>query len=176
MIAELSVVWSQQRFCSKQTNPLGFPIQVVLGEHGITSIHLGAESTLFPTCQPSASSPPKSLIEAICCQLHEYCVGSRHTFILPFTMSHHSLFSQRVYHVVSAIPYGHTMTYGEVAAQLGLPRAAQAVGRALAHNPVPIIIPCHRVIGRDGWIGGYSCGDGVATKRVLLEHETKTLV
>ena len=176
MIAELSVVCNHQRFCSKQTNPLGFPIQVVLGEHGITTVHLGAANTPLPACQPSASLPPKSLIEAICCQLYEYCFGIRNNFTLPFTMSHHSLFSQRVYHVVSAIPYGHTMTYGEVAAHLGLPRAAQAVGRALAHNSVPIIIPCHRVVGRDGWIGGYSCGDGVTTKRVLLEHEMKTLV
>jgi methylated-DNA-[protein]-cysteine S-methyltransferase len=81
------------------------------------------------------------------------------------------LFHRRVYAVARAIPPGKTLTYGEVAARLGEPGAAQAVGRALGDNPIPVIVPCHRVLAAGGKLHGFSAPGGVETKRRLLEIE-----
>jgi methylated-DNA-[protein]-cysteine S-methyltransferase len=80
-------------------------------------------------------------------------------------------FHRRVYDLALAIPRGRTATYGEIAARLGDPSLARAVGQALGANPGPILIPCHRVVGAGGWEGGFSGAGGVATKRRLLEIE-----
>ncbi|SNQ49469.1 Methylated-DNA/protein-cysteine methyltransferase [Frankia canadensis] len=80
-------------------------------------------------------------------------------------------FHRRVYEVARAIPPGRTLTYGEVAAQLGIPGAAQAVGRALGRNPVPIVVPCHRVLAAGGAMGGFSAPGGIGTKRRMLVIE-----
>jgi methylated-DNA-[protein]-cysteine S-methyltransferase len=80
-----------------------------------------------------------------------------------------SRFQQNVWHVVRTIPYGETRSYGWVASELDLPRAARGVGQALARNPLPIVIPCHRVISNNGSLGGYSGGRGV--KELLLRLE-----
>ena len=78
-------------------------------------------------------------------------------------------FQQSVWQITRAIPYGETRSYAWVAGQLGLPRAARAVGQALGRNPVPIVVPCHRVIGSDGSLVGF--GAGVETKKHLLRLE-----
>ncbi|WP_374575660.1 methylated-DNA--[protein]-cysteine S-methyltransferase [Phenylobacterium sp.] len=83
---------------------------------------------------------------------------------------------RRIYEVVRAIPPGRTMTYGEVARAVGEPHAAQAVGQAMGKNPCPVIMPCHRVLGADGKMGGFSAPGGVATKRRLLEIEGATSI
>ena len=83
---------------------------------------------------------------------------------------------QRIYAVARAIPPGKTMTYGEIARAIGQPGAAQAVGQAMGRNPCPIIMPCHRVLGADGKMGGFTAPGGVATKRRLLEIEGATAV
>lgn len=80
-------------------------------------------------------------------------------------------FDRRVYAVTSAIPRGSTLTYGDVAARLGQPGAAQAVGRALGRNPFPIVIPCHRILGAGTEIGGFSAPGGTATKQAMLALE-----
>jgi len=82
----------------------------------------------------------------------------------------------RIYEVVRAIPPGKTLTYGEVARAVGEPHGAQAVGQAMGRNPCPIIMPCHRVLGADGRIGGFSAPGGAAAKRGLLEIEGATSV
>ncbi len=84
---------------------------------------------------------------------------------------HDSDFARRVHEVVRAIPPGETLTYGEVAARLGEPGAAQAVGRAMGANPVPIVVPCHRVVGAGGRPVGFSAPGGVATKQRILRIE-----
>lgn len=78
-------------------------------------------------------------------------------------------FQQRVWQELKKIPYGQTRSYGEIAREIGRPKAARAVARACATNPVPIVIPCHRVIRGDGSLGGY--GGGLARKRALLLRE-----
>lgn len=80
-------------------------------------------------------------------------------------------FQQRVVDVVRAIPPGESLTYGQVAELAGAPGAARAVGRVMSTNPVPIVIPCHRVVGASGGLGGFSAPGGVETKRRLLEAE-----
>ena len=80
-------------------------------------------------------------------------------------------FHRKVYEVARTIPPGNTMTYGEIAKKLGAPHESREVGQALGRNPVAIIVPCHRVLGADGKMGGFSANGGVATKRRILEIE-----
>jgi methylated-DNA-[protein]-cysteine S-methyltransferase len=92
---------------------------------------------------------------------------------VPLDPDHIPPFNQRVYDVTRAIPPGHTLTYGEVAAAIGEPGAARAVGRALGENPYPILIPCHRVLAAGGKMGGFSGTGGIATKRRVLAIESR---
>jgi methylated-DNA-[protein]-cysteine S-methyltransferase len=80
-------------------------------------------------------------------------------------------FHRKVYGVARTIPPGKTMTYGEIAKRLGVPHESREVGQALGRNPIAIIVPCHRVLGADGKMGGFSATGGVATKRRILEIE-----
>jgi O-6-methylguanine DNA methyltransferase len=99
-------------------------------------------------------------------QLTEYFAGTRTAFDLPLDFG--TGFHEGVRRAMAAIPFGHTRTYGEIAAELKAP--AQAVGQACGANPVPILIPCHRVLGANG-LGGFSAPGGVETKVFLLRHE-----
>lgn len=100
-------------------------------------------------------------------QLSDYAAGTREVFDLPLRVRG-SAFQREVCQVMSAIPFGETMTYGEIAKELGVP--AQAVGQACGSNPIAIIIPCHRVMGAKG-LTGFSGRGGVETKVALLRHE-----
>jgi methylated-DNA-[protein]-cysteine S-methyltransferase len=102
-------------------------------------------------------------------ELEEYFDGSRHAFELELDWSLIGPFGQRVLRVTSAIPYGEVLTYSEVASEAGSPRGSRAAGNALGSNPIPIVIPCHRVLRVGGALGGY--GGGIERKRRLLELE-----
>ncbi len=104
-------------------------------------------------------------------QISEYLHGQRQTFTLPIDWSTLRPFQREVLQATFAIPYGETRTYHELAVQIGRPRAARAVGRAEATNPMPLVIPCHRVIGADGKLHGYGGGEGLPTKEWLLKME-----
>lgn len=101
-------------------------------------------------------------------EIEEYFAGRRREFDLPLA-PHGTPFQQRVWQALRAIPYGSTCTYGELAAAVGNPRASRAVGMANHRNPLPILIPCHRVIGASGALTGY--GGGLEWKRRLLAIE-----
>jgi methylated-DNA-[protein]-cysteine S-methyltransferase len=101
-------------------------------------------------------------------QLTEYVGGTRQSFDLPLDLTG-TPFQRRVWAALLAIPYGETTTYRDLARELGQPGGAQAVGGAVARNPVSIIVPCHRVLGSDGSLTGYAWG--VHVKRWLLDHE-----
>ena len=101
-------------------------------------------------------------------QLKEYFAGTRHVFDLQLAPEG-TRFQQAVWKALLAIPYGETISYGELARRLGLPNGARAVGLANGANPLPIIVPCHRVIGADGSLTGF--GGGLPTKRALLSLE-----
>lgn len=101
-------------------------------------------------------------------QLTEYLEGRRRVFELDLDLRGTD-FQKEVWGAVAAVPYGQTATYGEIAHLIGRPRASRAVGAANGANPIPIVIPCHRVIGADGSLTGY--GGGLPTKRRLLALE-----
>ena len=101
-------------------------------------------------------------------QLDEYFARRRRTFELPLSVSG-TPFQEQVWLTLAEIPYGETISYAELARWVGRPQAFRAVGQANGANPIPIILPCHRVIAADGSIGGY--GGGLPTKRRLLALE-----
>jgi len=117
-------------------------------------------------CGPEATAATPVLREAVA-QLEAYFAGKLRDFDLPLAPVG-SAFQQRVFAAMSAIPYGATRTYGALAEDID--GFAQAVGQACGANPIPIIIPCHRVLAADG-LGGYSGDGGVETKMVLLKLE-----
>jgi methylated-DNA-[protein]-cysteine S-methyltransferase len=106
-------------------------------------------------------------------QLQAYFDGKRLSFDLPLA-PHGSDFQKRVWAALCAIPPGETRSYADIARAIG--SAPRAVGGANGANPIPIIIPCHRVVAADGSLGGYSGGDGPATKRFLLDLESRALL
>ena len=105
-------------------------------------------------------------------QLAEYFRGHRTRFDLPLAPAG-TPFQQAVWTALQAIPYGATVSYGELARRIGRPRAVRAVGAANGQNPIPIVIPCHRVIGADGRLVGF--GGGLAVKQHLLRLEQDRL-
>lgn len=102
-------------------------------------------------------------------ELEEYFAGRRRAFDSPLDWALIGPFARRVLRATAQIPYGGWLSYGEVAAEAGSPRGSRAAGNALGSNPIPIVIPCHRVLRSGGAIGGY--GGGVERKRWLLELE-----
>lgn len=102
-------------------------------------------------------------------KLQHYFNGQQVLFDEPLDLSGATAFQRRVWLATRDIPYGETRSYGQIARQAGSPGAARAVGRAMATNPVPIVVPCHRVIGSDGDLRGF--GGGLDLKRRLLEME-----
>ena len=102
-------------------------------------------------------------------QLDEYFAGKRQRFELPLDLSPAREFAHAVLDELARVPYGELTTYGTLAAKAGRPRAARAVGTVMNRNPVPIVLPCHRVVGSTGALTGY--GGGLDRKRALLELE-----
>jgi methylated-DNA-[protein]-cysteine S-methyltransferase len=105
-------------------------------------------------------------------QLLEYSSGARREFDLPLAMVG-SAWQKAVWRALTEIPYGETRSYAEIAASVGRPGAARAVGRANATNRLPLVVPCHRVISADGTLGGFN--GGLHLKERLLEHESRVL-
>ena len=142
--------------------PIG-PLAVTVADDGaVTRIDFGAGDD---------SDDPR--FRTIVAQLREYFAGERSDFDLPLRPDGGSPFEQRVWQALLEIPYGETASYGEIAARIGHPGKARAVGRANGRNPIAIVCPCHRVIGSDGSLTGY--GGGLETKRALLDLEAGAL-
>lgn len=118
-------------------------------------------------CEPDR---PTQLTDALARQLDEYFQGERQQFDVPYTLRG-TPFQNRVWTQLCRIPYGETRSYRDIAQALGNPRACRAVGMANHRNPLMILVPCHRVIGADGSLGGYA--GGIETKQFLLELEQK---
>jgi O-6-methylguanine DNA methyltransferase len=102
-------------------------------------------------------------------EIEEYLRGDRKTFVSPLDLQG-TPFQMAVWEELLRIPYGETRSYGEVAAAVGRPRAARAVGAAIGANPVPIIVPCHRVVGNDGALVGFGGGLSLKERLLLLEE------
>lgn len=148
-------------------SPIG-PLCILASEHGIAGVRFGEAERLLAE-RTGAASAARALLEAAQQQLAEYFARRRSRFELPLDLEAVGSFGQQVLAAAQTIPYGSVATYREVARQLGRPRAARAVGGALNRNPIPIIVPCHRVVGSDGALTGYA--GGLPAKRFLLQHE-----
>ena len=109
-------------------------------------------------------------LAAACTQLREYFAGERREFDLPLKLTG-TEFQVSVLEALQDIPYGETRSYGEIARRIGRPRAVRAVGAANGRNPIPIVVPCHRVIGVTGDLTGF--GGGLDTKEALLRLEAE---
>jgi methylated-DNA-[protein]-cysteine S-methyltransferase len=143
-----------------------------LGKLLLTSDGEGLTGIQFPRHHPSQppaywKRDPQRFNEA-CRQLRAYFAGELRDFDLPLAMAG-SPFERRVWNALRKVPHGKTVSYGHIAARIGQPKACRAVGLANGKNPIPIVVPCHRVIGADGSLAGY--GGGLDTKRWLLELE-----
>lgn len=145
------------------------PIGILLltgTREGLTGLYLETGGTASDAVM-SAVRDPAAFTEAKR-QLQEYFDGSRREFSLPL-LPEGTPFQQMVWEALRDIPYGTTISYQELAGRIGADKAVRAVGAANGANPIPIIIPCHRVIGADGSLTGY--GGGIERKRWLLDHE-----
>jgi len=147
-----------------------------VGELTLTASSTALTGVYFPTSRHGPPPPPpvgesvsaSPILARTRRQLEEYFAGSRTTFDLPLEAVG-SPFEQRVWDELRRIPFGTTVSYGDLARRVGDPAASRAVGLANARNPIPIIVPCHRVIGARGDLTGY--GGGLDRKLWLLEHE-----
>jgi methylated-DNA-[protein]-cysteine S-methyltransferase len=140
-------------------SPVG-PLRLEARDGTLVALHLNA--------RPGPQNLDDPVLAEATTQLREYFAGTRTSFALPLQMDGNA-FEQRVWAALRTIPYGETASYGEIAAQIGAPGAARAVGVANARNPIAIIVPCHRVIGANGKLVGF--GGGLPMKRALLDLE-----
>jgi O-6-methylguanine DNA methyltransferase len=153
-------------------SPLG-PLYLAASARGLCNVHFGlSEADFLAELDPLARTErSREALAPIAAQLRDYFGRARDSFDLPLDLGRVTPFQLSVLRAVQTIPIGTVWTYGQMARAIGKPRASQAVGQALGRNPVPIVIPCHRVIAADGSLGGYSGGGGLASKRLLLDLE-----
>lgn len=157
---------------SHYDSPLG-RLTLVAGERGLRELHFPGRG---PTVDPSGRDP--ELLREVCAQLEEYFAGERETFDVALDLAG-TAFRRRVWQALREVPYGEITTYGRLARDLGVrdsvarggrvATAAQKVGWAIGATPVPIVVPCHRVVAGDGSLTGYR--GGLRRKRALLDFE-----
>jgi O-6-methylguanine DNA methyltransferase len=154
--------------------PIG-KLWLAVSDIGLVAIEWGLSRTEFETYllkrfKRTAVHAPERVGEAAG-QLNEYLSGRQRSFTLAIDWTVLRPFQQSVLQATCEIPYGETRTYKEIAEHIGRPHAARAVGRAEATNPMPLVLPCHRVIGVDGKLHGYGMAEGLKTKEWLLKME-----
>jgi len=148
--------------------PIG-PLTVGVSERGLIKVSFGAALDEVRARVPLASVQDPERLAPVRAQLAEYCAGTRRRFDLPLDWGLIGGFSRDVLETLHrTVGYGQVVTYQELADRVGQPGAARAVGAAMGANPIPVVVPCHRVLAADG-LGGF--GGGLETKRRLLEIE-----
>ena len=159
---------------SERDTPLGV-IWVAAYEKGLAAVEMGVDEGMF---RQSLGAGTDIILDnertsIYLAQIVQYLYGKRRQFDFPIDWSVLTPFQARALHATFEIPYGDTASYGEIAARVGNPRAARAVGRAEATNPMPLVIPCHRVLAANGDLCGYGGNgeEGLKTKRWLLDLE-----
>ena len=160
--------------------PLLNTLYVVASERGLVAIVFNLEETEFleqirsqAACVP-VYAPHRVAADAS--QLREYLQGERTAFTLSLDLSMATMFRKQVLEEVRNVPFGKVTSYRDIAVRIGQPRAARAVGQSLARNPLPVVIPCHRIIRTDGELCGYSANGGIEIKRRLLHLEITRLM
>jgi methylated-DNA-[protein]-cysteine S-methyltransferase len=143
------------------------PVTVASTEKGLASVHFGENV-------PEGAAADESANQGVLEQLAEYFQGKRRLFDLQLDLEGTS-FQKSVWNELSRIPYGETRSYGEIAAAIGKPGAARAVGMANHNNPIAVVVPCHRVVGRDGSLTGYAGGLHLKEQLLTIERQRSTL-
>ena len=152
---------------ARYESPLG-PMILAATDLGLAGLWFEGQRHLPDTSAwPDAPTHPV-LLEAVA-QLRDYFAGRRTRFALPLDLHGGTAFQQSVWQALLAIPAGGTTSYGDIGQRVGRPSAVRAVGAAVGRNPVSIVVPCHRVVGRDGSLTGYA--GGLKRKSALLELE-----
>jgi methylated-DNA-[protein]-cysteine S-methyltransferase len=144
--------------------PIG-PLTLVASDAGLRAVVFAGR-----TPPPGVRNGP--VLDEAARQLREWFAGERTAFDLPLDLDDATAFQRRAWLALAEIPYGTTRSYGAQAALLGAPRAARAVGAANGRNPLPVVLPCHRLVGADCALTGF--GGGLPVKRALLAHEAAT--
>ncbi len=159
------------------SSPIG-PLLLESDGAALTMIRFGADAEGPDPAEASTSRYPPvhgatdPVLDATARQLEEYFAGARTAFDLPLHPTG-TAFQRAVWVGLAEIPYGRTWSYGQLAEHLGRPGAARAIGGGCGSNPIPIVVPCHRVVGADGTLTGYA--GGTAVKKALLRLEARTL-
>jgi methylated-DNA-[protein]-cysteine S-methyltransferase len=156
----------------KMNSPLG-TLFVAVGPKGLCAVDFGRREVDFLKRLDPRARLERNLkaVQPVTEQLLEYFARNRTRFNVPVDLSILTPFQRDVLDIATRIAPGRVWTYHRVAEEMGRPECSRPVGQALARNPVPIVIPCHRVIASDGSLGGYSGGSGLKAKRWLLELE-----
>ena len=150
-------------------SPIGDLLVAKNGDGGaVAEIRFAHEGR--PAAAPKSWIRNDRALSSVVAQLRAYFAGELRDFDLPLAV-HGTAFQERVWGRLRAIPYGATTTYGAIARDIGHPDAVRAVGAANGANPIPIVVPCHRVIGSNGALTGF--GGGIEAKRWLLAHEAR---
>jgi len=151
--------------CRRIDSPVG-PLMLAADDHGLR--HIEFRDNRHPVNRGDWHGGDNAILQATEAQLAEYFAGTRTTFDLPLA-PRGTEFQLRVWQALARIPHGSTSTYAEQARAIGSPDAVRAVGAANGRNPLPIVLPCHRVIGTDGALVGF--GGGLPVKEFLLRLE-----
>ncbi len=166
----------QEHYCLFDT-PIGV-CGVAWSNQGLTRLQLpeadkgATEERLRPHSASRAPEAPLRHIELVITKIQQYLSGTKADFSsVALDLSYIGPFYRKIYEAARSVGWGHTASYGELARQAGSPGAARAVGQAMARNPVPIIIPCHRILASGHKVGGFSAFGGIATKAHLLALE-----
>ena len=153
-------------FLLRVPSPIG-RLELTSDGEAITSLSIERAGTLPLEAFPEHSAP---VLDEAAKQLAEYFAGDRRDFDLPVRLSG-TAFQQSVWAELRQLAWGEVASYGSVGLATGRPTAGRAVGGAVGANPIPIIVPCHRILASNGRITGYSGGNGIPTKAWLLDHE-----
>ena len=152
-------------YCRRIDSPIG-PLMLAADDAGLR--HIEFRDNRHPANRADWHGGDSEILQASEAQLAEYFAGTRTSFDLPLAPQG-TAFQLQVWHELARIPFGATISYAQLAQRIGKPEAVRAVGAANGRNPLPIVLPCHRVIGADGALVGF--GGGLPTKQFLLRLE-----
>ncbi len=165
----MSTCTLEKIYCTEMPSPIG-KLRLVGTESALSGLFMEAHADDF--AGPRDAVRDDAPLRGVRRELEEYFAGERQKFSIALA-AEGTDFQQQVWRALNAIPYGQTMSYGDIARQIGNANAVRAVGLANGRNPISIIVPCHRVIGANGSLTGY--GGGLERKRFLLALEKRVL-
>jgi methylated-DNA-[protein]-cysteine S-methyltransferase len=169
------------RFLSSRTSARYGQVESPVGRLFVATTDAGVCEIGFATSETEAAfrhrlegrgfapEPDQAAVDRVAAQLHEYFGGRRNDFDLPLDFAGITPFTRAVLAATSEVPFGHLSTYREIARRVGSPKATRAVGNALGRNPIPVIVPCHRIVRSDSTLGGYTGGLSIKQQLLALE-------